>query len=61
MKAVLGYGKEKIEIVRMTIFIGETEFRISEDNQGNLVINKFAIEDSGINVHPSCSNEIKIK
>ena len=47
----------------LVIFIDGIEYRITEDNQGLLVINKCDTVDGNdrINIMPSCTNEIKLK
>lgn len=48
-----------VEADTVVIQIGDSDFRISVDNQNNLVINKNG-EDSSIHITPSTGNEIKI-
>jgi len=55
--------RECYTVERTIIHINGIEYRITEDNQGLMVINKVdAIKgDDSINIIPSCTNEIKVK
>jgi len=48
---------------KVIIHINGIEYRITEDNQGLMVINKVDTikGDDSINIIPSCTNEIKLK
>lgn len=49
------------EISRITIYIGEHRYRLTETNQGRLLITKTSDGDSdSINVHPCVGNQIEL-
>lgn len=62
MKVQLKRDTEWIEISsRLVIHIGETEYRVSENKFGELVINKHSLNDEKgdtIKLSPSVGNEI---
>jgi hypothetical protein len=51
------------EIKKVIIQIGDVDFRITENNLGDLVINKFQLGDgeSAIVIIPKVSNEIRVR
>ena len=50
-----------VDVRVVTIKIDEeTEFRVRVDNQNHLIITKVNDDDSRINVHPLCSNQIEL-
>ncbi len=49
-----------IDLDRVIVFIDGTQYRISANNQNELVVNKFNDDDNSICVRPSVSNEIRI-
>lgn len=54
--------EEPTEVQYLKIVQGDTEFRITENKFGELVINKYSHEDSSsINIQPIMSNEIILK
>lgn len=46
---------------RVTILLDGKKYTLSENNFGQLVINKIDDEDSAIKILPSTSNEIRIE
>lgn len=62
MEAKIIRDGEFIEVRNIIIKLknNDNEFRITEDNFGNLVLNKYGGEDSSIHITPSVSNEIRI-
>lgn len=50
----------KREAAYVVIHIGETKYRITEDRDGGIRINKFDFEDSSIIIKPCVSNEVVI-
>ncbi len=61
MKAQLKRDGNIHEVANVTIHIGETRYRISETNEGELKINKHDFNDSNISVRPCYANEISVK
>lgn len=61
MKAMIEDSQE-IEVRHITIYSGETEFKISVNKFGKLIINKqqYGDGESAIQITPSVSNEIRI-
>lgn len=61
MKLKLKRDGEIIEVDKVTVLIDETEFRISVTKQGELIINKWAMDEGAICVQPRAVNEIFVK
>ncbi len=49
------------EVGQVTIQIGETRYRIEDNKEGGLCINKVDFNDSSIQITPRVSNEIFVK
>ena len=50
----------KRETAYVIIHIGETKFRITEEIDGGIRINKFDFDDTSIKIQPCVSNEVII-
>ena len=51
------------KVRKVTITLGEIEYRITESEQGGIVINKmsYGTQDCAISINPKTSNEIRVK
>jgi len=61
MKVQLRMNGEVIEVSRLVIIINNNEFRLSENSQKELVINKAPLNDEQLLITPSAGNEFKVK
>ena len=61
MKVQLKRDGEILDVSSVTITIGETKYRISENNQKEIEVNKVDFDDAAISVKPCYSNQIAIK
>ena len=61
MKFIINREKDFINVKQITIEINDTRYRIEENREGGLCINKFDFEDSSIQITPRVTNEIYIK
>jgi len=61
MKVKLERQGEEVEVKNIFISIGEKGFKLTENNFGELVLNKHTDdENGGLIIMPSVSNEIRI-
>lgn len=61
MKVQTKRNEPYIDTNRIVISIGETEFRISENKLGELVVNKHSYDNTTMQILPQVSNEIILK
>lgn len=60
MKLQLERDGEMIDVKRIIIHIGETQYRISETNLKKLEVNKHDLDDTDILVKPCYANQVEI-